>query len=172
MSNGFNPRGPRSACHTPVMRETRWYPLCASSCAGLSVLTTDADGVDHSVVIEVKEPHNLNSSCPDGVSPCLADGSLRVLLDEEETLLAPGTAVLDQGVEISAANLPGACRSFGFEKVKRTRENVSIIIFRPARTYKARVSPCVVPIFKPFFSFLFQWSCFPGCRHGPAWTIS
>ncbi|CAN0286207.1 unnamed protein product, partial [Ectocarpus fasciculatus] len=69
---------------------------------GLSVLTTDADGVDHSIVIEVKEPHDLYSSCPDGVSPCLADGSLRVVLDGEETLLAPGTVSPGQNVEVSA----------------------------------------------------------------------
>ena len=85
--------------------------------AGLSVLTTDADGFDHSIVIEVKDPHNLVSSCPAGVSPCLADGSLRVLLDGEEALLSPGALSLGLGVQVSAANLPGACRSFGFEKV-------------------------------------------------------
>ncbi|CAM9659945.1 unnamed protein product [Scytosiphon promiscuus] len=83
---------------------------------GLSVLTTDADGFDHSIVIHVKDPHDLDTSCPAEVSPCLADGSLRVVLDGEETLLAPGTVRLGQGVQISAANLPGACRSFGFEK--------------------------------------------------------
>lgn len=88
--------------------------------AGLSVLTTDADGFDHSIVIEAKDPHNLASSCPAaGVSPptCLADGSLRVLLDGEEGLLAPGAVSLSPDVQVSAANLPGACRSFGFEKV-------------------------------------------------------
>ncbi|CAM9380344.1 unnamed protein product [Ectocarpus sp. 8 AP-2014] len=83
---------------------------------GLSVLTTDTDGLEHSIVIEVAEPHNLDSSCPAGVSPCLADGALVVLLDGEESLLAPGTVVLGGDVEVSAANLPGACRSFGFEK--------------------------------------------------------
>ncbi|CAM9288994.1 unnamed protein product [Ectocarpus sp. 8 AP-2014] len=83
---------------------------------GLSVLTTDTDGLEHSIVIEVAEPHDLDSSCPVGVSPCLADGALIVLLDGEESLLAPGTVVLGGDVEVSAANLPGACRSFGFEK--------------------------------------------------------
>eukprot|EP00903_Cladosiphon_okamuranus_P011805 g11093.t1 len=83
---------------------------------GLSVVTTDADGLDHSIVIEVKDPYNFDSSCPDGVSPCLADGSLRVVLDGEETLLAPDTVSLGHDVQISAVNLPGACRSFGFEK--------------------------------------------------------
>ncbi|CAM9207570.1 unnamed protein product [Ectocarpus sp. 13 AM-2016] len=83
---------------------------------GLSVLTTDTDGLEHSIVIEVARPHNLDSSCPAGVSPCLADGALVVLLDGEESLLAPGTVALGAEVEVSAANLPGACRSFGFEK--------------------------------------------------------
>ena len=88
---------------------------------GLSVLTTDSNGFDHSIVIEVADPHSLDSACPAGVSPCLADGALTVLLDGEESLLAPGTVVLGEDVEISAANLPGACRSFGFEKVRRTK---------------------------------------------------
>ncbi|CAM9891405.1 unnamed protein product [Ectocarpus fasciculatus] len=83
---------------------------------GLSVLTTDADGFDHSIVIEVADPHSLDSSCHAGVSPCLADGALTVLLDGDEALFAPGTVSLGQDVEISAVNLPGACRSFGFEK--------------------------------------------------------
>ncbi|CAM9227573.1 unnamed protein product [Ectocarpus sp. 13 AM-2016] len=83
---------------------------------GLSVLTTDTDGLEHSIVIEVADPHDLDSSCPAGVSPCLGDGALVVLLDGEESLLAPGTVALGADVEISAANLPGACRSFGFEK--------------------------------------------------------
>ena len=84
---------------------------------GLSVLTTDVDGSDHAIVVEVKDPHNLGSSCPAGVSPCLADGSLAVVLDGEETLIAPGTVSLGVDVHVSAANLPGACRSFGFDQV-------------------------------------------------------
>ncbi|CAB1114560.1 unnamed protein product [Ectocarpus sp. CCAP 1310/34] len=83
---------------------------------GLSVLTTDTDGLEHSIVIEVIDPHNLDSSCPAGVSPCLGDGALVVLLDGVESLFAPGTVALGADVEVSAANLPGACRSFGFEK--------------------------------------------------------
>jgi len=72
-----------------------FWPVCTiSSETGLSVLTTDADNYDHSIVIEVKDPHSLKSSCPTGVSPCLADGSLRVALDGEEALLAPGTVLL------------------------------------------------------------------------------
>ncbi|CAM9873433.1 unnamed protein product [Ectocarpus sp. 4 AP-2014] len=82
---------------------------------GLSVLTTDAEGAEHDIVINVKDPHSLESSCPEGVSPCLADGSLSVYLDGKEELLAPGTVSVSQEVAVSAVNLPGECRSFGFE---------------------------------------------------------
>lgn len=82
---------------------------------GLSVLTTDAEGAQHDIVINVKDPHSLESSCPEGVSPCLADGSLSVYLDGKEELLAPGTVSVGRQVAVSAVNLPGECRSFGFE---------------------------------------------------------
>lgn len=91
--------------------------------AGLSVITIDEDDVDHSIVIEVKDPHSLDSACPAGVSPCLADGALRVVIDGQETLAAPGSVFVGQGVEIMAANLPGACRSFGFEKVRNEKQS-------------------------------------------------
>ncbi|CAN0044628.1 unnamed protein product [Ectocarpus fasciculatus] len=83
---------------------------------GLSLLTTDSDGQIHSIVIEAKNPHDIESSCPAGVSPCLADGSLRVMLDGKEELSAPGSVALADDVIVTAANLPGECRSFGFEK--------------------------------------------------------
>ena len=103
--------------------EKKRFPMVrvARRSTGLSVLTTDVDGFDHSIIVEVKDPHDLVSSCPAGVSPCLADGSLRVVLDGEEMLIAPGTVPLGDGVSVSAANLPGSCRSFGFEQVRRTR---------------------------------------------------
>ena len=82
---------------------------------GLSILTTDTDGLDHSIVIQVTNPQSLESSCPVGMSPCLADGALTVEIDGEETLLAPGTVDVGSGVAVSTVNLPGACRSFGFE---------------------------------------------------------
>eukprot|EP00752_Nemacystus_decipiens_P014856 g13227.t1 len=83
---------------------------------GLSVFTTDAEGFDHSIVIEVTNPHSLESACPAGVSPCLADGALSVFIDGSEELVQPGTVSVAQGVTVSAVNLPGECRSFGFEK--------------------------------------------------------
>lgn len=81
----------------------------------LSVIANDPEGVKHSIVISVKEPHRLDSACPVGVSPCLADGVLRVTLDGEDALLGPGTITLAAGVTVSAVSLPGACRSFEFE---------------------------------------------------------
>eukprot|EP00752_Nemacystus_decipiens_P012554 g11118.t1 len=83
---------------------------------GISVVTTDSEGYEHSIVIEVTTPHSLESACPTGVRPCLADGALSVFVDGTEELLQPGTVPVAPGVVVSAANLPGACRSFGFEK--------------------------------------------------------
>lgn len=84
---------------------------------GLAVMATDSHGVGHSIVITVKDPHSLDSSCPaSGLSPCLADGALRVMLDGEEALLGPGSVVLGEDVVVSAVNLPGPCRTFGFEQ--------------------------------------------------------
>lgn len=83
---------------------------------GLSVQTSDTEGSKHDIIIEVEEPHRLESRCPQGVAPCLADGSLRVLLDGHEELRAPGSVALGPDVIVSAVNLPGECRSFGFER--------------------------------------------------------
>ena len=82
---------------------------------GFSVLTTDDDGLDHSIVVAAKTPHNMYTACPVGVSPCLADGSLTVLLDGKGSLAAPGTVSLAPGIDITAVNIPGECRSFGFK---------------------------------------------------------
>ncbi|CAM9208077.1 unnamed protein product [Ectocarpus fasciculatus] len=83
---------------------------------GLGVKTLDSDGFEHTIVITVTDPHSLDSACPVGGSTCLADGALTVELDGEVTLVSPGEAQLGPNVAISAVNLPGACRSFGFEK--------------------------------------------------------
>eukprot|EP00903_Cladosiphon_okamuranus_P016399 g15121.t1 len=83
---------------------------------GLSMITKDAESVDHTIEISVSDPRNLHSSCPEGVYPCLAGGALSVKLDGHESLLSPGEVTLGPGVAISAVNLPGSCRSFGFEK--------------------------------------------------------
>ena len=83
---------------------------------GISIVTTDADGLDHTMVISVANPHSLESSCLVGTSPCLADGALSVVVDGEDVLFAPGEVTVAPDVAIAVVNLPGACRSFGFEK--------------------------------------------------------
>lgn len=83
---------------------------------GISLITVGADGNEHAIAVFVNHPHSLVSSCPSGMSTCLADGALRVVIDGEVVLAAPGTVSPGPGVEVSAVNLPGACRSFGFEK--------------------------------------------------------
>ena len=94
---------------------------------GFSLLTTDDDGLHHSIVVKAKEPHHLDTACPVGVSPCLADGSLVVALDGEEVLARPGTLSLAPGIEITAVNIPGECRSFGFKAywAKKKQENAA-----------------------------------------------
>ena len=83
---------------------------------GLSIVTKDTEGLEHTIIISVSNPHSLESSCPVGTSPCLADGALHVTVDGEEVLIAPGDVTVARDVSIAAVNLPGACRSFGFEK--------------------------------------------------------
>ena len=78
---------------------------------GISITTTSSvDGDQHTIVIQVNDPHNLDSACPVGVAPCLAEGALSVKFDGEEALLAPGVVWLAPDVAVSAVNLPGACR--------------------------------------------------------------
>lgn len=83
---------------------------------GFSLVITDNNGFDHSIVVITNEPHNLETACPVGLYRCLADGSLTILLDGGEALWAPWTVSLAPGIEITVVNTPGECRSFGFEK--------------------------------------------------------
>lgn len=102
----------------PSMRVTSPVPSVPERTyiAGLAVITTDNDGIEHSIAISVIDPHSLDSSCPEGVSRCVAHGSLRVVADGEEILLAPGVVTLAPDIAIAGLNLHGECRSFGFEK--------------------------------------------------------
>ena len=77
---------------------------------GVSIATTSEDGGDHAIVIQVTDPHSMDSACPVGVTPCLAEGALSVEVNGEEVLLAPGTVRLADDVAVSVVNLPGACR--------------------------------------------------------------
>ena len=83
---------------------------------GISIVTTDADGLAHTIVITVTNPHSLESSCRTGLSPCLADGALNVVADGKKIMHSPGELTVAPDIAIAAVNLPGACRSFGFEK--------------------------------------------------------
>ena len=73
-------------------------------------MTTGIDGLQHTIVIHVIDPHSMESACPVGLNSCLAEGALSVEIDGEEALLTPGVISLAPDVAISAVNLPGACR--------------------------------------------------------------
>lgn len=79
---------------------------------GVSVLSGG-----HSLVVEVKDPYSVaTNGCPYGISPCLADGALRIIVDGKEAkdLLAVTRDVrVTEGIYLSAANLPAECREFG-----------------------------------------------------------
>lgn len=51
---------------------------------GLGMLLCGDDGEQHSIEIEVKEPHNLQTACPSGDVVCLAEGSITMKIDGEE----------------------------------------------------------------------------------------
>lgn len=82
----------------------------------LATAATDDDGLEHTIIIDVVNPHRLESVCPIGTHPCLADGTLSVAVNGEEVLLAPGEVTVAPGVSIYAVKFPGACRSLGLEK--------------------------------------------------------
>ena len=76
----------------------------------------------HSLTIEVKNPYTVDTDgCPAGVSPCLANGGLRVVVDgqEEDELLgfSRQVPVVDGTMSMSASNLPVECRQFGGDKI-------------------------------------------------------
>lgn len=82
---------------------------------GISVQTEDYDGVGHSIVVFVSDHSVLDSRCPADGQPCLGDGALTVLLDGV-SVTTPGEKKLGPGVSFAAANIPGECRPFGFER--------------------------------------------------------
>lgn len=72
----------------------------------------------HSVTIEVKDPLDLEPSCPaaegkEGWRPCLAGGALRVTVDGNDVVQHPGSFSFVNGVEVTAINLPLECQRFG-----------------------------------------------------------
>ena len=83
---------------------------------GLSIVS---DG--HSLVIEVTNPYSVETDgCHGGVSPCLANGGLRAIVDGEEVdglLSSCRREYVADGIALSASNLPVECRQFGGEKI-------------------------------------------------------
>lgn len=75
----------------------------------------------NSLVVEVKDPYTITTEgCPEGVSPCLADGGLSAVANGQQAdhLLVPTRdAFVYDGIEISASNLPVECRQFGADKL-------------------------------------------------------
>ncbi|CAM9237150.1 unnamed protein product, partial [Hapterophycus canaliculatus] len=84
---------------------------------GLSLLVEG-----HSLVIEVKDPYTVHTEgCPHGVSPCLANGGLRAVVDgaEADDLIrfSRTALVADDLIVVSASNLPVECRQFGGDRI-------------------------------------------------------
>eukprot|EP00752_Nemacystus_decipiens_P012283 g10889.t1 len=76
----------------------------------------------HSVVIEVKNPYSIETDgCPESVSPCLANGGLRIIVDDEEVnellRFSRNVPVADGAMTVSASNLPVECRQFGGDRI-------------------------------------------------------
>lgn len=75
-----------------------------------------------SLTIEVESPYTVDTDgCPEGVSPCLANGGLRVVVDgqEDDELLrfSRQVPVADGAISVSASNLPVECRQFGGDRI-------------------------------------------------------
>lgn len=111
-------RGPLKPASTPTSACAEAHPSrrCPRSPTLLESPSNHRHRERGPIVTLVTNPHSLDNNCPVGVSPCLAEGALSVELDRQPALVAPGEVSLGPGVAISAVNLPGACRSFGFEK--------------------------------------------------------
>lgn len=76
----------------------------------------------HTLVVEVVDPYTITTNgCPAGVSPCLNDGGVRFMVDglEAPELLSPTRRVQlhEDGIVLSAGNLPVECRQFGAHKI-------------------------------------------------------
>ena len=83
---------------------------------GLSLIS---DG--NSLAIEVKDPYTtVTSGCPNGQSICLANGGLRAVANGQyanQLLVPTRDAYVNDGIDISASNLPVECRQFGGDKL-------------------------------------------------------
>lgn len=84
---------------------------------GLAIVS---DG--ESLVIEVKNPYTTQTDgCPEGVSPCLANGGLRAVVNGEEMdhvlRFSRHVPVANGMIAVSGSNLPVECRQFGGDKI-------------------------------------------------------
>ncbi|CAN0282163.1 unnamed protein product [Scytosiphon promiscuus] len=84
---------------------------------GLSVMSEG-----HSLVIEVENPYTIDTSgCPEGASPCLANGGLSISVDGQEVdellRFSRQVPVADGAISLSASNLPVECRQFGGDRI-------------------------------------------------------
>eukprot|EP00903_Cladosiphon_okamuranus_P011803 g11091.t1 len=72
----------------------------------------------HSLVIDVEDPYTIDTDgCPEDVSPCLANGGLRIVVDGQEVdellRFSRQVPVADGTISLSASHLPVECRQFG-----------------------------------------------------------
>lgn len=76
----------------------------------------------HSLVIEVANPYTIDTDgCPKSVSPCLANGGLRTIVNGQEVdellRFSREVPVADGAISVSASNLPVECRQFGGDRI-------------------------------------------------------
>ncbi|CAN0310396.1 unnamed protein product [Ectocarpus sp. 12 AP-2014] len=76
----------------------------------------------HSLVIEVEDPYSTDTDgCREGVSPCLANGGLRIFVNDQEAnellRFSRQVPVADGAITVSSSNLPVECRQFGGQKI-------------------------------------------------------
>lgn len=80
-------------CHLTNVRITAPVPGTSeiTYITGVGLTLCDANEISHTVEITVKQPHVLETRCPEGAGSfaCLADGALEVVLDGRK-LTAPG----------------------------------------------------------------------------------
>ena len=83
---------------------------------GLSIMS-EGD----SLVIDVKDPYDVSTDgCLGEMTPCLADGGLRAIVDGEEVaglLHSSRNEYVADSIAVSASNLPVECRQFGGDKI-------------------------------------------------------
>ncbi|CAM9792957.1 unnamed protein product [Choristocarpus tenellus] len=102
---------------------------------GIGMVLTGNDGENHTVVITVENPENLQPKCPKEEVPCIADGALSVIVDGDKARL--GKVSLGGGVSIVAVNLPGECRPFGFERywLEKSKLSEQIVVDQSRRLF-------------------------------------